>query len=208
MRRGWHRNRYGHGLAARGVRTKVLFPKGKFSSFPLQKLDEYTIQQVRLYNDLAKDREWIAEFDSINGSIVINDVQFNDCSDESYLKWDTGDEYKNVGYIHYHPPGIVPKFSAQDFVLGVILHGRRRNRSNGDYTYMGLVTPDFIKIIAIRPKVERKRQFERYIDSDGRPETTKKLEGIVENMRRNGELVELRTVPLSSRYRPVRGIVV
>lgn len=214
--KGWHNESRRHSLAAKGVRTRGEVPIPRVLNgdkpMPLFVFSGPVLGMIREYNEISDGKEWIAEFDLVRGNVILNDVQFSDDVDASYLKWDgERDSAHNVGYVHYHPGNLVPKFTAQDFVLGCKLHGLR----GGDtihkmpYTLMGLVLPDRIVLIAIKPRAHRMEQFRECVASDGTPDTVQRLNNIVGEMQKRGEIVRFNDLSLwGERLGKSRGLVI
>ena len=133
IKNGWYNEPQRHSMAAKGIKTAQ-------NSIKTEKLKDYIINQIKHFNEIADGKEWIAEIMSINGHILLNDVQFSDKTDYSELKWDVEDDERVIGYIHYHPPGIMDEFSAQDFELACTVHNLRKNKDKFTYTIMGVIT--------------------------------------------------------------------
>ena len=208
--KGWRREPFRHSLASRGIssmsqRGEIPLPRdfNGEEDLPLVIFTPDTLARVRRHNSISPDKEWIAELDLVNGNIIMNDDQFSDEVNMSWLKWDEGrDDDINVGYIHYHPDNLVPLFTAQDFVLGAKLHELRSRGNKGrfPYTLMGLVLDNRILLVAINPRPYRIRQFSECVPTDGLDATTDKLENIVGEMQKRGELVRYRDINLDGEY--------
>jgi len=197
--KGWAKEPRRHALSAYGIPNKITKKKTAATQVTGKLFPQHVLEQIKEYNEIADGREWIAEFDLVNGSILMNDFQFSDDVDASYLNWDgERDSIYNVGYIHYHPDNLVPMFTAQDFVLGCRLHNMRTEGSKEKlgYTLMGLVVKDRIILIAVKPGEKRQKQFEDMIDTDGSPDAVEKLRKIVGEMQNRGELLRFNDVGL------------
>jgi len=185
-----------HSLARKGIKTSTPYYSIDVKSDGRPKLrvglPSYSRDLLRQLCDIAGDKEWIAELSMIKGNILIDDIQVSDEIDHSYLRWNKGDEANNVGYIHYHPPSLIPEFSAQDFVLALEIHDQRENKEKYPYTLMGLVYPDdgglHVKIYAINPKSDRRSLFE------GKEVAERDLQKELNMLKGNGELIELNSI--------------
>ena len=109
--------------------------------------------------------EWIADLDLKGSNLVIRDVQHGTHT-TSYMLFDKTDEKENVGYIHYHPPGVYPHFSTNDYLLTTKVHNLRKNKDKMQYTLMGLVTPAtggkyHIRIYALKPTPSTTKALEK-----------------------------------------------
>jgi hypothetical protein len=194
----WHFESRRHGLASKGIRTSDISPTYHYmaNGKPALKvgLPSYTREQLKSLNDLAAGKEWIAELIAIKGVIFIDDVQISDTVDKSWLRWDKGDEKRDIGYIHFHPPGIIPEFSAQDFVLAMNVHNLRTNRKDYPYTIMGLVYPKdnelMIVLYGINASKSRMKEFE------GKEMVESQLKNIIDDMVKNKELLKLKETKL------------
>lgn len=200
---GWPREPRRHALASRGISSKGQVPVSreieKGTEVPRFLFPPHVLEQIKQYNEIADGREWIAEFDLVNGSIIMNDFQFSSDVDASYLNWDgKRDSIYNVGYIHYHPKNLAPLFTAQDFVLGCKLHKMRSKGSKQKigYTLMGLVVHDRIILVAVKPEETREKQFESLIATDGTAETAMELRRMVADMQGGGELIRFNDISL------------
>lgn len=209
---GWPREPHRHALASRGIpskgQAKVSMKRGKGTEVPRFLFPPHVLEQIKQYNEIADGREWIAEFDLVNGSIIMNDFQFSDDVDASYLNWDgKRDSIYNAGYIHYHPKNLAPLFTAQDFVLGCKLHKMRSKESKEKigYTLMGLVVHDRIILVAVKPDEARERQFESLIATDGTAETAKELRRMVADMQGGDELIRFNDIGLDGEDRGKAG---
>lgn len=155
-------------------------------------LPDYSREVIKHITRISNGKEWIAELNMINGEIIIDDIQVSHEINHSYLHWDRDDESKNVGYIHYHPPTIIPEFSAQDFVLAMNIHELRHNKEHYPYTIMGLVYPDGDKlktrIYAINPDETKIEEFE------GLVATEKDMKDKLDRMVENKELLKLKNL--------------
>jgi len=186
-RSGWFGEPHRHSLSAMGVKTKKLKPKPE--EFKAYIKASATLEGLLKLNKQAGDKEWIAEFDMVDGSILINDVRMDGTRDASFLKWDEGVDTKhNVGYIHYHPKHLFPLFTAQDFVLSCRVHDSRENKDIYPMTLMGLVTDNRLIVLGVKPNKRRETEFSMMTAVDGMPRTTKELENMVSEMKKSGEL--------------------
>ncbi len=153
-------------------------------------LPHYTKEQIEYLTKIANNKEWIAELKMMNGNIVMDDIQISDKIDKSYLSWHDGDEKNNVGFIHNHPNGIIPEFSARDFELTIKIHRLRENKSEYPYTLMGLVYEKDGKLVtviyAMKPKKNRERDFEglEAVESD--------FSSTIKEMEKSKELIKLK----------------
>lgn len=194
MGKGWKREKQRHSLAAKGISSSYqLKVQGK--PHLAIRLPKYARDQIKQLTQMAHDgqKEWIAEFTIINGDIIINDVQISEEIDHSYLKWDTGDEKNNIGYIHFHPQILIPEFSEQDFVLAMNLHDMRKNKEAYPYTLMGLVYPDkgklVIRLYAMKPNNGRAKDFNGENNN-----TEANLQPLLNEMMNTQELLKLKEV--------------
>lgn len=191
MTKGWHGNKQAHSLASRGIKSKYQYSSSGKPRLAIG-LPDYTKERIKHITELADGKEWIAELKMLKGDIIIDDIQISEIIDQSFLHWNTGDEETDVGYIHYHPPELIPEFSAQDFVLAINVHEMRNNTEKYPYTLMGLVVPekDGLKTIiyAINPKKGRKSDFEgkMVVESD--------LKDVLDEMIESKELLKLREI--------------
>jgi len=189
----WPRESQRHAMSSRGVPTAKYRYNARGSPRVEVGLPQYTKQQIEHLSSLAQGKEWIAELSIINGEVIIDDIQVSDKIDQSNLRWNIGDNVRNVGYIHNHPPGIIPEFSAQDFILAFNIHELRQNKDKYPYTIMGVVYPIGetlkIKLYGINPTPERLRQFEEYRDIEA---TEEAMQPLLEEMKRRGELLDLK----------------
>ena len=189
-----------HSLARKGIKTAKGIESPKYSvktseGKPKLKigLPEYSREQIKHLCQLADGKEWIAELNMVNDEILIDDVQVSKEINQSYLRWNTGDEDYNVGYIHYHPKTLIPEFSAQDFVLAMEIHDIRENKDKYPYTLMGLVYPDDndklqLIIYAINPEKDYRSLFE------GREVTERDLKEEINMLNKNKELMKLKNI--------------
>ena len=185
-----------HSLARKGIKTTDTYEVSiKSDGKPKLRvgLPSYSRDLLRQLCDIADDKEWIAELSMIKGNILIDDIQVSDEIDHSYLRWNKGDEANNVGYIHYHPPSLIPEFSAQDFVLALEIHDQRENKERYPFTLMGLVFPDddnnlHVKMYALNPKKDRRAIFE------SKEVAERDLQKELNMLKDNGELVELNSI--------------
>ena len=191
MTKGWHGKKQAHSLASKGIKSKYQYnSNGKYKL--AVGLPDYTRERVKHITDLSDGKEWIAELKMLKSDIIIDDIQISESLDQSFLHWNVGDEETDVGYIHYHPPELIPEFSAQDFVLAINVHEMRENKEKYPYTLMGLVYPekDELKIViyGINPKSGRKSDFEgkMVVESD--------LKEVLDEMVENKELIKMRDI--------------
>ena len=191
MTKGWHGKRQAHSLASKGIKSKYQYNSSGKPKLTVG-LPDYTRERVKHITDLSDGKEWIAELKLLKEDIIIDDIQISESLDQSFLHWNDGDEETDVGYIHYHPPELIPEFSAQDFVLAINVHEMRKNKEKYPYTLMGLVYPekDKLKIViyGINPKKGRKSDFEgkMVVESD--------LKDVLDEMVENKELLKMRDI--------------
>jgi hypothetical protein len=194
----WHFESRRHELASKGIRTSDISPTYNYSAHgkPMLKvgLPSYTREKLKTLNAVADGKEWIAELIAIKGVVFIDDVQISDTVDKSWLRWDKGDEKRDIGYIHFHPPGIIPEFSAQDFVLAMNVHELRTNKKDYPYTIMGMVYPKGedlnIVIYGINSPKSRKKEFE------GKEVVESALSDTINDMIKKKELLKLKEMKL------------
>jgi len=196
----WKNESRKHSLARRGIKTASGIPPSKYSTIQSDGksklkigLPEYSKEQIKYLCQLAEGKEWIAELNMVNDDILIDDVQVSKEINHSYLRWNTGDEDYNVGYIHYHPKTLIPEFSAQDFVLALEIHEIRQNKDKYPYTLMGLVYPDdndalHLRIYALNPNGNRKHLFE------GREVTERDLKDDIDMLIKSKEMMKLNNI--------------
>lgn len=174
MTKGWFDQPQRHALASKGIQTANSLSQSKInqSREEIQHLSDCGRKQIKALIEKSDGNEWIADLDLHNGEIMIYDEQISDKPDESVMNWDehitqqqphTDPEF-NVGYIHYHPPVVDERPTAQDFILGLSVDKRRldENKKRFEPTVFGLVTDDEIKFYYLTPKSEKQR--EEYID--------------------------------------------
>ena len=187
-KRGWKGNSHAHSLASKGIRTKYSY-KSKGNPKLSIGLPAYSKDRIEHIIKLADGKEWIAELKMMKGDIIIDDIQISDKLDQSFLHWTSGDEKTDVGYIHYHPPELIPEFSSQDFVLAFNIHQLRTNKDEYPYTIMGLVYPSGdgheIRMYGINPSKTKMEEFE------GQMVTEKDLEETLTRMEASGELIKM-----------------
>jgi len=189
--KGWYGQKEQHRLASKGIKSKYQYKTSGKPKLAVG-LPKYSRDRIAHLTELADGKEWIAELKIIKGDIIIDDVQISDELDVSFLNWNVGDEETDVGYIHYHPPELIPEFSSQDFVLACTVHDMRENKENYPYTLMGLVIPENgnLKTIlyGIKPKDGRVKDFENknVVESD--------LSNIIKEMEDSKELLKMREV--------------
>ena len=189
---GWPGERQRHAMSARGV-TNTTY---RYNSRGKQKLQvglpPFMRGEVRYLSNIARGKEWIAELSMINDHIIIDDVQMSDKLDYSELRWNIGDDERDIGYIHYHPPGIIPEFSSEDFVLAIKVHNLRKNCKEYPYTIMGMVYPTKdgfnVRLYGVNPSEGRMSQFE------GMHTVESKFNNILMDMERKGELIKMEEV--------------
>lgn len=190
----WRGNPMGHSLASRGVKTKYQMKQVKGKPKLKLGLPPYVKDQIKHLTEMADDggKEWIAELSMINGDIIIDDVQVSKELDVSFLRWNHGDEDRNIGYIHYHPAELIPEFTTQDFILAYEIHKLRKNKENMPYTIMGLIYPEngelVIVLYGINPSKTGVENFEGLIavESD--------MRDTLDKMKENKELIEMREI--------------
>jgi len=191
-RRGWYNESTRHSLARRGVKTYVA--KGKKLKIGLP---SFTIDKIKALNQVAKGDEWIAELIMLGGEIFIDDIQISDLQNKSYLRWNTGDDERDIGYIHYHPDGIIPEFSATDFILAMKIHDLRKQKKSYPYTVMGLVFSDsgriYIRMYGIKPK---KSRLEEFLKFENEMKTESGMKELLDKMTKTGELIKMEEVVL------------
>lgn len=184
MARGWSGDSARHALASKGIKTAFDKDKspnttqtpieainGEFKRLGLSNasLHEKSFEKIKELNKHNPDAEWIADLDFYdNGNIVLNDFQVTMRPDESQLYWNDyasdddphSDPEYCIGYIHYHPPEVDKRPSAQDFVLALTIHGLRTddNKKRSLYTMFAVVINNALKIYSI--KVDNKEEVE------------------------------------------------
>lgn len=196
---GWPKESRRHGLASKGIptaRSRKYQVSGTQQKPKLKiGLPSYTHEQIRYISHISNGKEWIAEIKMVNGNLFIDDIQISKKIDKSFLHWTYGDESNNVGYIHLHPKGIMPEFSAEDFILAFTIHEKRENKKNYPYTIMGVVYPEndklIIKLYAVKPKAETIKQFELY---RGTKFIERDIQDKLDKMEENKELIKLHEI--------------
>lgn len=160
----WLGERQRHAMSAKGILTKDYCYNAHGKKELGIYLPAYTADRVKHINKITDGKEWIAELSIINGYIIIDDIQASDKIDYSQLRWNIGDDMRDIGYIHLHPQGIIPDFSSTDFVLAINIHKLRKNKKKYPYTIMGVVYPKnnktVIRLYGINPKSGRIKDFE------------------------------------------------
>lgn len=188
----WPGERQRHAMSARGITSSTYQYNAHGKQILEVELPSYTADKVRLLTKIAQGKEWIAELSILNGYIIIDDVQVSDKIDYSELRWNIGDDIRDIGYIHYHPPGIVPEFSSEDFVLAFKVHNLRKQKEKYPYTIMGLVHPSEngfkMRLYGVKPSDGRMKQFE------GLHTVESNLSGILMEMEHNDELIKMKEV--------------
>ena len=185
----WNDDSARHALASMGIKTtfksdkKPPADKGGglkvinlgFESMGLKdaNLHEKSYELMKNLCERDPDSEWIADLDYYdNGNIVMNDHQATIRPDESQLFWNDyspKDDPHNdpefcIGFIHYHPPKVDERPSAQDFVLALTIDELRSKDNKKRYpeTMFGVVIPGHVRLYSIKPdegehKVLKKR---------------------------------------------------
>lgn len=172
--RGWFNDPYKHALASKGIQTANSLTQSKIdqSREEIKHLSDCGRNEIKALIEKSDGNEWIADLDLHDGEIMIYDEQISDKSDESIMNWDDSitrkepetDPEFNIGYIHYHPPVVDERPTAQDFILGLSVDKRRldENKERFEPTVFGLVTDDDIKFYYLTPKSEKQR--EKYLE--------------------------------------------
>lgn len=184
----WNQESHRHAMAAKGVKTKYIYRAHGNPKLAVA-LPSYSEERIKHITSLSDEgqKEWIAEMIILNGEVIIDDIRPSEILDKSNLHWTLGDDKRDVGYIHYHPPQLIPEFSAQDFVLAINVHNLRTNKNKYPYTIMGLVYPDGnklkVRLYGIKPKQNRIKQFEGLVATESDMKET------LEKMKKSGELI-------------------
>jgi len=190
----WPGERQRHAMSARGVTSSTYQYNAHGKRVLKIGLPSYTKEEVKHLSEIAQGKEWIAELSMLNGHIIIDDVQISDKLDYSELRWNIGDDVRDVGYIHYHPPGIIPEFSSEDFVLAFQIHKLRKNCKDYPYTIMGLVYPSKtgfkMRLYGVKPSDSRMKQLE------GVHSVESSFNNVLEDMIHNGELIKMKEVSI------------
>lgn len=192
----WQNESQRHLLSSKGIPNRyILNSQGK----PKIKvgLPKYFIDQIKYLIKTADNNEWIAEIVSLNGLITIDDVQISDKMDYSELRWNKGDEKRAIGYIHYHPKGLIKEFSAEDFVLTCTIHDLRDNKTEYPYTIMGVIhhhddkkNKYSVQLYAVKPNPNRSKQFEKESGTES------SFSSIIDDMKKNNEILKMKEVIL------------
>lgn len=201
-RKGWSGESQRHSLSAKGIQSSYNYSaKGKPRL--IIGLPSYTKEKLKMLNEIANGKEWIAELIIVNESIFIDDIRVSDQHAKSWLNWNSGDDLRDVGYIHYHPPGIIPEFSAQDFILVSEVHKLRKNKEKYPYTIMGLVYPkgEDLQVILYGYNGSKSRQKD-FETKDAKGSIVAKelvesdMQDIIDDMIKKKELLKLSEVKL------------